>query len=382
MSVTAEIDLSWYDPNVPVDWSSVVGDAELQFPRTTVWTVNLRVNNPGSALLCIEPGYLAYLYAPPPGKFTGATVQTNTMVELQTICESMDLETFPFDTQHCNIELMYTDSYYEQVNFSFSNADLASGLYDQPGCDEWKLDNVSFAYFDEFIAQNGAHYGFILSFTLSRNGYYYVITLITPTVVLQAASALTFLLPTDRGEKVVLGATLITAVFVLQDNVNKMLPQAQQSDTPHLVVALQVGFILAAVSLVEGVILQTLRIIAPELPNRANCLCGGTCGQEIDQTSPWQPLKVDDSSTKVLVSLAASSSVLDPYNSPMYPTLREIVRVMERQIEIRTRNTIRSNNKEAMDRSWRYIEYIINFAALLTYAVIVAYYFGISIYAR
>ena len=99
---------------------------------------------------------------------------------------------------------------------------------------------------------------------MTRNSYYYVLTLVIPTIALLGATAFTFVLPTDEGEKVILGATLITALYVLLKQVTTLLPE-ESNDVPHLAFALEAGFIMAVISLLEGVCVQTMRIVAKDL---------------------------------------------------------------------------------------------------------------------
>jgi hypothetical protein len=78
--------------------------------------------------------------------------------------------------------------------------------------------------------------------------------------------------PSDEGEKAILGATLMLAVYILLSQVNMLIPQFDAPQVPHIVVAIEAGFFLTAISLAESVLVHTLRIVTADLPvsfNRA-----------------------------------------------------------------------------------------------------------------
>jgi archaellin len=423
----------WEDPTVPTYWSANMSDAALQVSSSTVWTINLYVINPASRHFYVQPGYLSYLNAPSSGASNGATVQTNTIVQLEFVCESMTLTEFPFDSQECSLLLQYADAYYTSVNFLLTSPNFRTlTISNNSGNEEWNLNNVSVSHSPLMTTSTGANYGFVITLFLSRNSYYYLITLIMPTVVLQVAAGMTFLLPSDKGEKVVLGATLVTVVYILEDEVNRLLPPPDADRVPHIVLALQVGFILTAISLVEGVCVQTLRVLAPELPARINYHLDSvfsrcckhlpwyipwhtdlswqtsdtTTTQTSDSTRPTAHTITPDSRTSDLMTV--SSITLQPANSSgnnsielslvratsvhttsisngrneliMTAFLHEIADTMQRTLDLRMRNAARLSHQDAIDRPWRRVEYVVNIMGLMVYIGIIVYYFGVSIY--
>ena len=67
------------------------------------------------------------------------------------------------------------------------------------------------------------------TFTLRRKPYYYLLTIIVPTMVLALLSALTFLVPIDSGEKLSLGISILLAFSVLVLIVSEITPQTSHN---------------------------------------------------------------------------------------------------------------------------------------------------------
>ena len=114
MSMAMEMDLVWYDPHIPINWTQTSA-AHFRVYSASVWTLMIGIRNTALGSTLIPPGYLAYLSAPTEGDVTGAKVQTNTIINVVSVCQSMDLSTFPFDTQTCAIEMVYDDIYFRLV---------------------------------------------------------------------------------------------------------------------------------------------------------------------------------------------------------------------------------------------------------------------------
>ena len=68
----------------------------------------------------------------------------------------------------------------------------------------------------------------VFTLTFRRKPYYYVLTIIVPTMVLAMLSAFTFLVPIDSGEKLSLGISILLAFSVLVLIVSEVTPQTSE----------------------------------------------------------------------------------------------------------------------------------------------------------
>ena len=84
-------------------------------------------------------------------------------------------------------------------------------------------------------------------------------------MILQMLGALTLMLPSDEGENILLAATPILAMYVMQQVLAGLIPQFRTNEQPNLVTALMAGFWLLAFSHIECILVQTMRIVAPDL---------------------------------------------------------------------------------------------------------------------
>jgi hypothetical protein len=127
------------------------------------------------------------MFAPPPGATTGATVQINAVEKFSCVCQTMRLTAFPFDNQSCILQLEFDDL----INGWFTNFLIEPGnLYWQAivSNDEWKVNNITWDYLPS-MTYGDAHYGFAVTFSMSRNSYYYMISIVSPAVILQLVAA-------------------------------------------------------------------------------------------------------------------------------------------------------------------------------------------------
>ena len=373
-----------------------------------MWTVRLHLRNPATKRVIITPGYLAYVYPPPvspsilsvsTAMLSGGVLQTNTIVELHTICEHTSLNKFPFDTQTCEIQLAYDDAYYQYVNFLISNETKYLAVRPQSNNDEWMLQKVyltqsrSTSY--KVNASIRLNHGFNVVINVVRNNYYYVMTLLVPAIVVLGLSALTFLLPSDDGEKIILGATILTAADVLKRQVMTLIPHVDSENVPHLVIALEAGFVLSAISVAEAVCIQTARIITPDLPGHLykciNWLFKKCCAPGVHtnmsrnilrQTDTIQSSNTDNIITEHCTTTTTSASTSECSGDPSVRTVLicyEMLFVMRNQLGIERHKIRRKERGSSVKRAWRRLEYLFNFLALTAYIAAVVYLFGIYV---
>jgi hypothetical protein len=166
---------------------------------------------------------------------------------------------------------------------------------------------------------------------------------------------------------------LVIAGHVLLESVNKLIPQADGDQVPHLINALQVAFIMTAISLAESVIVQTVRILAPRITT-TRCLSKSQCCPN------WPPTRNIDRSIHDIVRIEEHGSAIK-----CTKFAQQHVTIEERGNELMTdlHAGARSNDSAAAERAptynqrnqvWRRVEYVTNLTILLVYIALIAYY--------
>lgn len=393
LSVCMEIDLSWFDPNIPINWTNFT-NIQLSVNSSSVWTMNLFFADPAKGDIYVRPTDLVYLNAPV-NSAVGANVQINIIAEYVVICQSMKIYNFPFDSQTCTMTLKYKDRNSERINFVISLAEVV--ISDGVSSDEWTLDHVKVTMAPG--ANPEVNNTFSVVFRMHRNSYYYKMTLIYPTLILQLSVACTFLLPSDRGEKITLAATLVIAVYVLQTQMSNLLPQFSSDDTPMVVTAFLVGFALTVLALLESVLIQTVRIYASLVPKSISQLCCRLFDRmrrkESDEpvvlvTSRYVGNTDNPSVTTELVEQVQETGSTDSGSSRdeqlTIATLTALLESKRKLLENQRTESLLENQRvakrarrDAADRAWRLVEYLLNLVTLVVYTALIIHYFGVYI---
>ena len=139
----------------------------------------------------------------------------------------MNVENFPFDTQECDVTFgSWTYALHEiDIRARDKHADLKSFIPNG----EWEVLDAPLVR-EEFPYDGNISYPDVkLKLHIKRQPMYYTLNLILPCTVISMLAFLSFLLPTNHGERVSLVITVLLAMSVYMLIVSSTLPQTSDA---------------------------------------------------------------------------------------------------------------------------------------------------------
>ena len=135
-------------------------------------------------------------------------------------CE-MDVTYFPFDYQTCSLQVTSWVYDTDKVNFTKTTDYVNTEDYNENG--EWQLISTSVS--ESTRTEEGETFSTLnFVFTLKRRSGYYLSQIIFPVLVVSFLTNITFLLPTDSGEKISFILTVLLSLAVLLTLVGDSMP--------------------------------------------------------------------------------------------------------------------------------------------------------------
>lgn len=171
-------------------------------------------------------------------------------VPVTTACD-VNIARFPFDSQTCTIEIVIWAWNGVDVFGNISN-EINTAAYLENA--EWRYDSFKVMTEPMQVCCPMATYymmAFALSFTRLRP--FYVINLIMPAMILSVCMILTFLLPTECGERLGYSMTILLSYTVLLTITADMMPTTSK-ETPYINLYLLILLIMCAVVVLNVVL--------------------------------------------------------------------------------------------------------------------------------
>ncbi|PAV80007.1 hypothetical protein WR25_07714 isoform B [Diploscapter pachys] len=139
---------------------------------------------------------------------------------------SIDIELFPFDTQHCSMK--FGSWTYSGFFTDLLNSTVSAGTYKPNG--EWELLGLtstrSIFYYD---CCPEPYYDVTFTISIRRRTLYYGFNFVLPSMLISALALLSFTLPADCGEKLNLCVTIFMSLCVFMLMVAEAMPQTSDS---------------------------------------------------------------------------------------------------------------------------------------------------------
>ncbi|KAH9424827.1 Neurotransmitter-gated ion-channel transmembrane region [Dermatophagoides pteronyssinus] len=257
------INIRWFDYQLTWDPADYGGITVLQLPPDKIWKPdivlfnnadgNYEVRFKSNTLL----SYNGELFWLPPAIY-------------QSSCQ-IDVTYFPFDQQRCVMKFGSWTFNGDQVYLGLINDRYSVDLSDYWKSGTWDIVDVP-AYINVY---NNSKYGkpteTDISFyiTLRRKTLFYTVNLILPTVLISFLCILVFYLPSEAGEKVTLGISILLALVVFLLLVSKILPPTSLA-LPLIAKYLLFTFIMNCISILATVIVINWNFRGPrthKMPN-------------------------------------------------------------------------------------------------------------------
>ncbi|XP_067658366.1 neuronal acetylcholine receptor subunit beta-3-like [Haliotis asinina] len=159
----------------------------------------------------------------------------------------IDMSTFPFDTQLCNITLFQWISDIMQVNMTAVGVHFQSSLFQRNG--EWEIidklmETIVHKYPNGFVQTE-----MVFTFVFRRKYLFYIITNILPVMLLSVLNLGVFLLPPESGEKVSLCISIVLSYAVFLSVIGGSLPEVSDTVSIFSIYLLTMMFVKVATTL-------------------------------------------------------------------------------------------------------------------------------------
>ncbi|XP_067652553.1 neuronal acetylcholine receptor subunit alpha-7-like [Haliotis asinina] len=216
MKSLGHFSMNWTDEVLQWNSSDYNGVKYITIPENRIWKPDLMIDNDvtsqrmgdGNSLVVIEssghvlwePGFIA-----------------------TTIC-TVNIKYFPFDTQKCsvNITSWMTSNASLQV---YSTRGISLDAYTENGEFEITDSWVQKTFFPMTYITNETLEGLAFWVVLKRRTTFYWLCLVSPLLTFSLLSPLSFLVPTDSGEKTTLAITSLLSIFVFMSSIYETLPK-------------------------------------------------------------------------------------------------------------------------------------------------------------
>ncbi|XP_046372590.1 neuronal acetylcholine receptor subunit alpha-7-like [Haliotis rufescens] len=217
-SCNAWLDVYWKD-ELLVWNSSEYGDLQMVWPpNDKVWRPSLAVANIHNDFktLEIKSGIVMVKHD---GSAKWAPGEA-----FQTFCK-VDISSYPFDKQRCDIEFFIWGMGLEEVVLHPLHDGINTDAYKKNG--EW--DILATKAHQEVRGTSTIMSMIVISFLLERRSFFYILNIVMPVLVLSILNVFVFLIPVESGEKISYGITVLLAFGVFMSFISDMLPQTSES---------------------------------------------------------------------------------------------------------------------------------------------------------
>ncbi|ESO97851.1 hypothetical protein LOTGIDRAFT_103662 [Lottia gigantea] len=216
---TAWLSVKWTDQNLkwlPSDYGGLV---KTTVPPHKIWNPSIAVLNSIDELKPIDSQFLH------PTVCSNGTVRWTPGSAFRTSCK-MNVESFPFDVQSCELEFFVWGHEIESVDLEpyIDHVDLDT--FKENG--EWELIGSSLER--KFLNTEGKpHPTIVVTLRLKRRATVLIQSIIIPLVILANINVLVFLVPAETGEKISFSVTILLAFGVFLGFINDRMPQTSET---------------------------------------------------------------------------------------------------------------------------------------------------------
>ncbi|CAF1110362.1 unnamed protein product [Adineta ricciae] len=248
------LEQEWFDQRLIWNASDFNGLSTLRLPCSKIWLPDIVLYNSAddytqgfyqSKAMVESTGHVFW---PPPAKFRSS-------------CK-IDVTYFPFDDQLCKLKFGSWSYDAAQVNLTKRRDTVDMANYIRSG--EWHIVNIDIKRNDvTYPCCPGIYYPDVTIYVhIRRRVLYYLFNIIFPCIWLSILSLLGFWLPSDSGEKITLGITVLLAFSVFMLLIAESMPATSEM-VPLIEVYLTVVMALTSLSIVLTVYVLQLHHSGP-----------------------------------------------------------------------------------------------------------------------
>ncbi|RUS89880.1 hypothetical protein EGW08_002321 [Elysia chlorotica] len=166
----------------------------------------------------------------------------------------LDLTKYPFDQQHCQIEMLAMNFNATELLFQPTSNFVGMNFFTENG--QWDITNMSVSCPLRDIGSEQKS-TVLVSFDLKRKPTFLVLSVLLPIVFLSLLNLLVFVIPVDSGEKISYGITVLLALSVFMSIMSSMLPSSSES-MPLMISYIFILMIISVLTVVDSIIIVGL----------------------------------------------------------------------------------------------------------------------------
>ncbi|XP_072023690.1 neuronal acetylcholine receptor subunit alpha-9-like isoform X1 [Amphiura filiformis] len=245
------ITFEWYDEFLRWDPEDYGGVESIKVKSDEVWMPDITLYN------WAGDNYHAYMSKQINVVYKDGKINWAAPVIIKSHC-TIDVTSFPFDMQAC--ELKFGPWQYSGKEVTLHGEGDAT-VFNSDG--EWDMEGLTALLKKNFTLMPPIPYTHVL-FTvhLRRLSMYYVFNLVMPCVLISGITVLGFVLPSDSGEKVSLGITVLLSLTVFLLLIAESMPPS--SDVPVIGQYYAGTMLLVSISIMLTVIVLNLHHRGPQ----------------------------------------------------------------------------------------------------------------------
>lgn len=166
----------------------------------------------------------------------------------------LDLTKYPFDSQHCEIEMIIMNFDANEVRLEAVDSTVGLGFFTENG--QWGITDISVTTPIQDIGNENKSL-VVISFDVKRKPTFLVISMLLPIVFLSLLNLLVFVIPVDSGEKISYGITVLLALSVFMSIISSLLPSSSES-MPLMISYIFILMIISVLTVVDAIIIVGL----------------------------------------------------------------------------------------------------------------------------
>ncbi|UJR37402.1 hypothetical protein I4U23_030107 [Adineta vaga] len=223
ITLNVNFDLKWCDSLL--QWNSteqacVRGNrSEIFFTAHEIWTPDiLAFNGPRQSAKELKLQY-------PISVVCTGNVRWSYQDKLVSFCE-IDVRNFPFDRQHCSIQLQST--VYASSELNLRSLYNVVRLYNYITT-EWEISHATIKELDIYNVYYQNNFSTLqIDIELVRYSRFYILKIIVPFFIISALAVFSFCLPTDSGEKIALTVSVLLSLVFYVQLISSDVPKTEQ----------------------------------------------------------------------------------------------------------------------------------------------------------
>ncbi|GFS21488.1 neuronal acetylcholine receptor subunit alpha-3 [Elysia marginata] len=166
----------------------------------------------------------------------------------------LDLTKFPFDEQHCEIQMISMNYDVSEILFVAEESGIGRVFYTPNGL--WDITNASLTTPNITVRWRTVT-SILVSFDLKRKPAFLILSTMLPVVFLSLLNLLVFFIPVDSGEKISYGITVLLALALFLSIMSEMLPSSSES-LPLIMYYIFILLAISVLSVVDSIIISWL----------------------------------------------------------------------------------------------------------------------------